>query len=143
MPRSAEAGSVHLYRLADGGARLELVHKTPLDGIPAAMCAFRGRLLVGVGTTLRLYDMGRKKLLRKTESRSLPNFIVTLAAQGDRVVRRGRRPGGEGGGKGVCLARRPPLTLPCQQKPVVVSRIFPFHQKNRGGFLNFPFPPIK
>jgi splicing factor 3B subunit 3 len=45
------------------------VHKTTLDEIPYAMCAFQGRVLVGVGKLLRLYDLGKKKLLRKCENK--------------------------------------------------------------------------
>ncbi len=62
-------GYVRLYRLVDNGRRLELVHKTAVGGIPGALAAFKGRLLVGVGPILRLYDMGKKKLLRKSEYR--------------------------------------------------------------------------
>ena len=62
-------GYVRLYRMVDNGRRLELVHKTAVGGIPGALAAFKGRLLVGVGPILRLYDMGKKKLLRKSEYR--------------------------------------------------------------------------
>lgn len=62
-------GFVRLYRLIDNGQRLELVHKTAMGGIPGALAAFKGRLLVGVGPIVRLYDMGKKKLLRKSEYR--------------------------------------------------------------------------
>ena len=55
---------------------LELVHKTPVDEVPTAICAFQGRILVGVGRMLRLYDMGRKKLLRKCENKV--NFFFLL-----------------------------------------------------------------
>ena len=48
---------------------LDLVHKTPVDEVPTAIASFQGRILVGVGRMLRLYDMGRKKLLRKCENK--------------------------------------------------------------------------
>lgn len=48
---------------------MELVHKTEVDEVPSAICGFQGRLLVGVGRMLRLYDMGKKKLLRKCENK--------------------------------------------------------------------------
>jgi len=51
------------------------VHKTAVGGIPGALAAFKGRLLVGVGPILRLYDMGKKKLLRKSEYR---RYVATL-----------------------------------------------------------------
>eukprot|EP00658_Telonema_sp_P-2_P014597 TRINITY_DN15549_c0_g1_i4.p1 TRINITY_DN15549_c0_g1~~TRINITY_DN15549_c0_g1_i4.p1 ORF type:complete len:313 (-),score=85.59 TRINITY_DN15549_c0_g1_i4:296-1111(-) len=41
---------------------------------------------VGLGKTLRIYDLGKKKLLRKCENRAFPNFIVTLNSIGDRII---------------------------------------------------------
>jgi splicing factor 3B subunit 3 len=51
------------------------------------MAAFRDKLLVGVGTSLRLYDLGKKQLLRKAEARMVvANKICALAvAGGDRI----------------------------------------------------------
>jgi len=40
-----------------------------VDGIPGALVGFKGRLLAGIETTVRLYDMGKRKLLRKCEHR--------------------------------------------------------------------------
>ena len=37
--------------------------------MPAAICPFQGRVLIGVGRLLRIYDMGKKKLLRKCENK--------------------------------------------------------------------------
>ena len=48
---------------------LELVHKTLLEEIPYAMCAFQGKVLIGVKNLVRLYDLGKKKLLRKSENK--------------------------------------------------------------------------
>ena len=48
---------------------LELVHKTVLEEVPYAMCAFQGKVLIGVKNLLRLYDLGKKKLLRKSENK--------------------------------------------------------------------------
>ena len=73
-----------MYRLRDGRS-LELIHKTAVGGIPGALVAYKGRLLAGVGNALRIYDMGKKKLLRKTEYRSLPTHIVSLHTMGDRI----------------------------------------------------------
>lgn len=49
------------------------------------MCGFQGRLLVGVGSLLRIYDLGKRKLLRKSECKQIPNRIVHLTTQGDRI----------------------------------------------------------
>jgi len=49
------------------------------------MTQFCGRLLVGVGNVLRLYEMGKKQLLRKCELKGLPTYIKTLQTAGDRA----------------------------------------------------------
>lgn len=54
---------------------VELIHKTPVDEVPNAICAFQGKVLVGIGRMLRLYDIGRKKLLRKCENKVNYDFI--------------------------------------------------------------------
>ena len=68
-PRSVNGGFLYTYRLHPGGQGMELVHKTILDEIPYAMCAFQGKVVIGVGKLLRLYDLGKKKLLRKSENK--------------------------------------------------------------------------
>jgi splicing factor 3B subunit 3 len=64
---------------------------------------FQGRLVVGVGKSLRIYDIGKKKLLRKVEnkvnffhfdmsvdahrrSQTFASAIVTLNTQGSRII---------------------------------------------------------
>ena len=78
-------GYLRVYRICDSGKRLELVHRTPVGGVPGALAPFKGRLLAGVGATLRIYEAGKKKLLRKCEHRKLPTHIATLATLGDRI----------------------------------------------------------
>lgn len=41
--------------------------QTEVDDVPTALIAFQGKLIAGVGDKLRLYDVGKKKLLRKQE----------------------------------------------------------------------------
>ncbi|CAO3571904.1 unnamed protein product [Mortierella alpina] len=85
-PKSLSSGFIHIYRFVNDGMGLELVHKTPVDEVPHALLHFQGRLLAGVGKTLRIYDLGKRKLLRKCESRAIPNSIVTLHNQGGRII---------------------------------------------------------
>ncbi|KAI8824396.1 CPSF A subunit region-domain-containing protein [Fimicolochytrium jonesii] len=85
-PRTCTSGQLHTYRFSQDGSSLELLHKTPIDEIPQSLCAFQGRLLVGMGRTLRVYDLGKKKLLRKCENKQFPNNILTIHTQGDRIV---------------------------------------------------------
>ncbi|PSC75527.1 splicing factor 3B subunit 3-like [Micractinium conductrix] len=84
-PKECENGYVRIYRFLEEGRRLELVHRTAVEGVPAAMAAFKGRLLVGVDATLRLFDLGKKRLLRKCEYRRLPTRVATLSVAGSRV----------------------------------------------------------
>lgn len=72
-PRSLTGGSVHVYQLING-ERLELLHKTPVDDLPGAIASFKGKILIGVGKFLRVYDLGKKKLLRKCENKVRPTL---------------------------------------------------------------------
>ena len=77
-PRSVGGGYVYAYRMVPsplGQPNMELVHKTVLDEIPYAISAFQGKVLIGVGKLLRLYDLGKKKMLRKSENKV---FFVLL-----------------------------------------------------------------
>ena len=63
----------------------QLLHRTTVDDGPVlALAHFQGRLLVGIGKTLRLYEMGKRQLLRKCELKGLPTFVKTLQTAGDR-----------------------------------------------------------
>ncbi|KAK9814939.1 hypothetical protein WJX73_002520 [Symbiochloris irregularis] len=84
-PREVKEGFIRLYQVLDNGRRLSLVHRTPVGGIPGALSPFKGRLLAGVGSALRIYDAGKKKLLRKTEYKGLPTHVATLSAMGERI----------------------------------------------------------
>jgi splicing factor 3B subunit 3 len=77
-PKSFQKGSLRVYRF--GKRKLELLHVTEVDGIPLALCPFQGKILVGMGTVLRIYDIGKKKLLRKCESR-VPLFYIGFSTK--------------------------------------------------------------
>lgn len=74
-----------MCRFSEDGDKLHLVHKTQVDGIPSALGSYQGRLLAGLGNTLRIYDLGKKKLLRKCENKHFPNTIVSIRTYGDRI----------------------------------------------------------
>ena len=67
-PRSCSEGFISVFRFVEGRS-LQLVHRTEVDEVPAALCEFNGRLAAGIGHTLRVYDLGKKKLLRKCENK--------------------------------------------------------------------------
>lgn len=83
--RSLVAGFIHIYKFADEGKSIELVHKTQVEGVPLSLCQFQGRLLAGIGPVLRLYDLGRRRLLRKCENKLFPNTIVSIQTYRDRI----------------------------------------------------------
>lgn len=84
-PRQVADGYLYTYRVNDDLTKVELLHRTSVDEVPNALCAYQGRLLVGVGRMLRLYDLGKKKLLRKCENKYIPHQIVHITAMGQRV----------------------------------------------------------
>ncbi|XP_071784938.1 splicing factor 3B subunit 3-like [Asterias amurensis] len=85
-PRTCSGGFIHAYQLTEDGKKLELLHKTPVDDVPSAICTFQGRVLIGVGRLLRIYDLGKKKMLRKCENKHIPNFIVNIQTTGQRII---------------------------------------------------------
>ncbi|KAG0241008.1 pre-mRNA-splicing factor rse1 [Actinomortierella wolfii] len=85
-PRSLSSGFIRIYKFSEDGKTLTFVHKTAVEDIPQALIAFQGRLLAGVGNVLRIYDLGKRKLLRKCENRAIPTSVVTLQTQGNRIV---------------------------------------------------------
>ncbi|KAK3692733.1 Pre-mRNA-splicing factor rse-1 [Podospora appendiculata] len=85
-PRTFTEGYIHVYRFHEDGRDLEFIHKTKVEEPPMALVAFQGRLLAGVGKTLRIYDLGLKQLLRKSQAEVAPQLIVTLQTQGSRII---------------------------------------------------------
>ena len=84
-PLTQSSSHIILYRIVNGN-RFQLLHRTQVeDGPVLALAHFQGRLLVGVGKSLRLYEMGKRQLLRKCELRGLPTFVKTIQTVGDRA----------------------------------------------------------
>ncbi|CAO1633979.1 unnamed protein product [Parajaminaea phylloscopi] len=88
IPKKVPTAYLSVYALSDDGKSLSLLHKTQVEDVPLALKPFGGRLLVGVGKVLRIYDLGKKKLLRKCENRGFPSQITSLAthASSSRIV---------------------------------------------------------
>ena len=83
-PLKQSSSYILLYRILAG--RLQLLHRTTVDDGPVLSLAhFEGRLLVGIGSTLRLYEMGKRQLLRKCELRALSTHVKTIQTVGDRA----------------------------------------------------------
>jgi len=68
--------------------KLELVHVTEVEGqgMPRAICTLSSEFVaVGIGAVVRIYSIGSRKLLRKTELRVGQTTICSLHSRGDRI----------------------------------------------------------
>ena len=97
MPRKASAGYVHLYRVRDSAVdgqsgqpvepEFEFIHKTKFSQLPQALAPFQGRLLVGVGRHVCIYDVGMRQLLRKSWRPRVTTYdIVSIDSQASRII---------------------------------------------------------
>ena len=71
-PRTCTAAFINLYILEDGGKKLTFYYKMAVEDVPLAFLEFQGFMLAGVGNILRLYDIGKTKLLKKCENKVTP-----------------------------------------------------------------------
>lgn len=85
-PRQFSEGYIHVYRFQENGRELEFIHKTKIEEPPMALLPYQGKLLAGIGKTLRIYDLGLRQMLRKAQADVAPNLIVSLQAQNHRIV---------------------------------------------------------
>lgn len=85
-PRKFSEGYIHAYKFSEDGKQLTFLHKTKVEEPPTAMIPFQGRLLVGIGKVLRIYDLGLKQMLRKAQGEVSDKLIVSLQTQGSRIV---------------------------------------------------------
>lgn len=86
LPKSCQQAYILLYKIIDEGKQLEFVHRTETSEIPLSLLAFQGRLLVALAGTVRLYDIGKKRCLRKSETQITENAIINMHTQEDRVI---------------------------------------------------------
>lgn len=85
-PRSFSEGYIHIYRFTEDGKGLDFIHKTKMEEPPMALIPFQGKLLAGIGKTIRVFDLGMRQLLRKAQAEVAPQQIVSLNTQGNRIV---------------------------------------------------------
>ncbi|KAI0134679.1 CPSF A subunit region-domain-containing protein [Xylariales sp. AK1849] len=85
-PRQFSAGYICIYRFREDGKDLEFIHKTKVEEPPMALLSFQGRLAAGISKVLRIYDLGLKQLLRKTQATLALQHIVSLLTQGSRII---------------------------------------------------------
>jgi splicing factor 3B subunit 3 len=83
-PRHAPKATIKTY-MYDERYHLQLIHSTPLDDVPLCLFPFEGRLLASVGRCLRIYELGKRKLLRKCEYKNIPEGLMWMHVKGDRI----------------------------------------------------------
>jgi len=83
--RSSESAWVKVYYYNPENGMLSLLHKTQVEEVPTALEPFQGRLLMGMGKVLRMYELGKKKLLRKCENPNFPLCVKTIKTKGSRI----------------------------------------------------------
>lgn len=86
-PYKFTSASIQIYKVSANGRELEFMHETELSQPPLALLPFKGRLLIGAGSDLALYDCGRKSMLRKALTQNCtPTRITGLKTQGSRII---------------------------------------------------------
>lgn len=65
-PSGCSANYLYTFKVVD--RQLVLLHKTTLDAQASALEAFGGKLVVAVNSQIRMYELGKKQLLRKSTS---------------------------------------------------------------------------
>ncbi|CAK9005201.1 Probable splicing factor 3B subunit 3 [Durusdinium trenchii] len=83
-PRHAPKATIKTY-MYDERYHLQLIHSTPLDDVPLCLFPFEGRLLASVGKNLRVYELGKRKLLRKCEYKNIPEGLMWMHVKGDKI----------------------------------------------------------
>lgn len=61
-----------------------------MEDVPLAIAPFQGRAMVGVGKLLRIYDLGKKKLLRKCENKVRRGAVYTNVHVLERLSKKDR-----------------------------------------------------
>jgi len=83
-PRHAPRATIKTY-IYDERYNLQLIHSTPIDDVPLCLFPFEGKLLASVGKNLRIYELGKRKLLRKCEFKNIPEGITWMHVKKDKI----------------------------------------------------------
>jgi splicing factor 3B subunit 3 len=87
-PRQITCGFIHVYKFiltTEKQVSLQFLHKTSVNDVVLALQPFNRKLLAGVGKTLRLYELGKKKLLVKSQNNNIPTVIQSIGIIGSRI----------------------------------------------------------
>lgn len=82
-PNRHPTGALRVYRIERKSARPIFVHETVIEEPSFALAAFRDMVAVGIGRSIRLYDLGKQRLLRKGEYKyAVRNRVTAIAVSG-------------------------------------------------------------
>jgi splicing factor 3B subunit 3 len=84
-PRKANNCFIKVYEFIEDGKRLKLLHKTVVEDLVLGIDESEGRLFIGVGPVLRVYEIGKKTLLKKNENRNFRSMITKVHCEDSRI----------------------------------------------------------
>ena len=85
VPQSYSSSLVHTFIFDEGGNTFQILHTTVMDSIVQSIAPFKGKTLLGIGHMLRLYDIGKRQLLKKCEYKHLYVGVNTIQTIGERI----------------------------------------------------------
>lgn len=71
---------IKVYQIVKNGEEISFVfyHKTDIENPALALHGWDSKVLAGVGKCLRAYEIGKKKMLRKAETKTLNSPVNTI-----------------------------------------------------------------
>lgn len=85
LSNSCSSSYVNIYGFDKENKKFEFINSTKLDAICHSMFSFKGRVLLGVGNYIRLYDLGKKQLLKKCEYKKKYKLINNIRVVNNRI----------------------------------------------------------
>jgi len=85
VPKGYSQTCVETFIFDEGGFSFQHLHTTVMDSMVQSIAPFKGKALLGVGHMLRLYDIGKKQLLKKCEYKHLYVGVNTIQTIGERI----------------------------------------------------------
>lgn len=83
-PKTCKIGFIYIYYF-DENNKLRLYHRTATEDVPMCFEVIGNRLVAGIGSILRIFDIGKKKLLRKCENRNFQSSVNKIRVDGSRI----------------------------------------------------------
>jgi splicing factor 3B subunit 3 len=84
-PRKVQNCFIKIYQFIEDGKRLKLILKSPVEDLALGIDEFDGRMFIGVGNVLRVYELGKKHLLKKLENRNFRSLITKVRCEEGRI----------------------------------------------------------